>query len=266
MSNTQPLSQPSYNDLVRRIAPLEAQQAKEAQQHQAQEPQPEEEDDNLMMHGAAPEDDNYANDPAAEDVDRDNDDDNLDEGQNDDADQDPEDSQLQAAQQPPSRTPSRSNYFSTPTGKIKHQYKSAEKKRQAERLRQQREMQQATHSSPSPRPRPSLRVTSSIPRLQRPNLASTPSGARTVPHTRARSTERSSIMPQTPSPAPRVRGSGLRSVTRKNYAAANVNIPTAVIIKLRSCTQPSYLSTARIKPANTVCEQIIDQTWGEGFS
>ncbi|KAI5307773.1 hypothetical protein KEM55_007460 [Ascosphaera atra] len=73
-------------------------------------------------------------------------------------------------------------------------------------------------------------------------------------------------IPETPSPLTRTRGNGLRSAKRKNYAASNANIPQDVIIKLRSRTDPSYIDTERIQPAGTVCEQIIDQTWGDDFT
>ncbi|KAI5305376.1 hypothetical protein KEM55_009020, partial [Ascosphaera atra] len=71
---------------------------------------------------------------------------------------------------------------------------------------------------------------------------------------------------ETPSPLMGTRGNGLRSVKRKNYAASNANIPQDVIIKLCSRADPTYIDTERIQPAGTVCEQVIDQTWGDDFT
>ncbi|KAI5301001.1 hypothetical protein KEM55_003326 [Ascosphaera atra] len=69
-------------------------------------------------------------------------------------------------------------------------------------------------------------------------------------------------VPEMPTPSTRTRGNGLLSIKCKNYASSCNEVPQDVIIKLRSATDPDYIETERIEPANTVCETIIAETWG----
>ncbi|KAI5308021.1 hypothetical protein KEM55_006789, partial [Ascosphaera atra] len=72
--------------------------------------------------------------------------------------------------------------------------------------------------------------------------------------------------PNTPARTPRSRGNGLRSFTRKNYGAANVDIPSLILLKMRSAGDPNYLRIERIAPNNTACEAIIDNKWEGNYT
>ncbi|KAI5309990.1 hypothetical protein KEM55_001981, partial [Ascosphaera atra] len=72
--------------------------------------------------------------------------------------------------------------------------------------------------------------------------------------------------PITPGRTLHTRGNGLRSVTRKNYGAANTDIPSLILLKMRSAGDPNYLHIECIAPNNTICEAIIDKTWQGNYN